>query len=385
MGKIVLSVWLLPRLRRGKAFGNRQPAIKEIMKKLIFNLILSLFILVLSGCKQNNFPAPLKFKGYENNPVLVPGEPGSWDDLNVFCCCILEYDDTIYLYYTAHSKTGNRSLGLATSTDGYYFTKFKGNPILTGDKKGYDAFGVGQAGILKEDSLWVLYFNGREIAGYASGPSFGRATAKLLQGPWTKSEEPVLTTGRRGEWDSDFISNPVLVMDNGSYRMYYSGGEDLVSYTNVYIGMATSEDGITWRKFNNPVTRQHPFVDSDPVMLTGKPGEWDYDIVLTGPVLPINSGFEMYYYGSVSPKTEDDNWEAGSIGYATSEDGIHWERYKKNPVYSVEDDPYYFKMSKKEAIIHNPKILVKDSLCILYYDYGAGVNSAISMAIAEVR
>ena len=51
----------------------------------------------------------------------------------------------------------------------------------------------------------------------------------------------------------------------------------------------------------------------------------------------------------------DDSWEAGSIGYATSEDGIHWEKYKKNPVYSVEDDPYYFKMVKKEAIIHNPR------------------------------
>ena len=41
---------------------------KEIMKKLIFNLVLSLFILVLSSCRQDNAPAPLKFKGYEGNP-----------------------------------------------------------------------------------------------------------------------------------------------------------------------------------------------------------------------------------------------------------------------------------------------------------------------------
>jgi predicted GH43/DUF377 family glycosyl hydrolase len=79
------------------------------------------------------------------------------------------------------------------------------------------------------------------------------------------------------------------------------------------------------------------------------------------------------------------SWESGSIGYATSEDGIHWEKYKKNPVYSLEDDPYYFKMPKKEAIIHDPRILVKDSLYILYYDYGAGVNSAISVATAPVK
>lgn len=359
--------------------------LKETMRKLSFNLILSLIILILSGCKQDNAPAPLKFKGYEGNPILTPGEPGSWDDLYVVCCCVLEYDDTIFLYYAGGPVRGGGSLGLATSADGYHFDKYPGNPILTGDKKGYDAFNVGPAGILREDSLWVLYFNAKEIAGYGSGPSFGRATSELLRGPWTKSEEPVLTSGRRGEWDSDFISTPVLIKDNGSYRMYYTSGEDLVSFTNIYIGMATSSDGITWKKHNNPVTRQHPFVDSDPVMFTGKPGEWDQDVIMAGTVLPIGSGFEMYYYGGVTLKKMDDNREAGSIGYATSVDGIHWEKYKKNPVYSLEDDPYYFKMSKKETIIHDPRILVRDSLCMLYYDYGGGVNSAISVAITEMK
>jgi predicted GH43/DUF377 family glycosyl hydrolase len=352
------------------------------MKKLLFNLILSLIILIISGCKQENSPVPLKFKGYEGNPILTPGEPGSWDDLYVSLCWVLEYDDTIHLYYTGSNSTGGRSLGLATSADGYHFTKYNGNPILTGDEKSYDAFGVGQAGILKEDSLWLLYFNAREIAGYGSGPSFGRATANVLLGPWTKSEEPVLTSGRRGEWDSDFISTPVLVKDNGSYRMYYTGGEDLVSFTKIYIGMATSDDGITWKKFNNPLTQQHPFVDSDPVMFTGMPGEWDQDVIMAGPILSISNGFEMYYYGSVRHNIMKDSWEAGSIGYATSEDGILWKKFEKNPVYSVEDDPYCFKMAKKEAIIHDPRILVMDSLCMMYYDYGAGVNSAISMATA---
>jgi predicted GH43/DUF377 family glycosyl hydrolase len=194
-----------------------------------------------------------------------------------------------------------------------------------------------------------------------------------------------LTSGKRGEWDSDFISTPVLVKDNGSYRMYYTSGDDLVSYTKIFIGMATSADGITWKKYNNPLTRQHPFADSDPVMFTGKLEEWDQDVMMAGPVLPISSGFEMYYYGSVRRNTMNNSWEAGSIGYATSEDGIQWVKYKKNPVYTLKDDPYYFKMLKKEAIIHDPRILVRDSLCMMYYDYGAGVNSAISMATAPVK
>jgi hypothetical protein len=128
-----------------------------------------IFFLFLTSCTDEKSSSPLKFKGYEGNPVLVPGEPGSWDDLYVVCCYVLEYDDTIFLYYVgAHSKGGG-SLGLATSADGYHFKKYPGNPILTRDKKGYDAFSVGPAGLLKEDSLWVLYFNAREIAGYGGG------------------------------------------------------------------------------------------------------------------------------------------------------------------------------------------------------------------------
>ena len=168
------------------------------MKKLIFNLVLSLFILVLSSCRQDNFPAPLKFKGYEGNPILTPGESGSWDDLYVINAFVLEDHDTIYLFYTAYSQSGSRALGLATSIDGYQFNKFKGNPILTGDKKGYDAFGVAQAQVLKVDSLWVLYFNGREIAGFSSGPSIGRATAKSLTGPWTKRRTTGADFGKKG-------------------------------------------------------------------------------------------------------------------------------------------------------------------------------------------
>ncbi|MBM3436878.1 MAG: hypothetical protein FJY07_11750, partial [Bacteroidetes bacterium] len=137
------------------------------MKKLIFNLNLCLIILVFPGCKQGQIPAPLKFKGYEGNPILTPGEPGSWDDQYIFCCDVLDYNDTVYLFYTGDSKNGRRALGLATSTDGYKFEKFNGNPILTGDGEGFDAFGVGQAQVMKNDSSWVLYFNARELVGWS--------------------------------------------------------------------------------------------------------------------------------------------------------------------------------------------------------------------------
>ena len=340
-------------------------------------------IFLAPGCRQSHSPVPLEFKGYENNPVLVQGEPGSWDDLDVYNSCVVVENDTIYLFYNAISKAGNRAIGFATSTDGFHFTRFKGNPILTGDQSGYCAFGVAQAHVLKEDSLWVMYFNSRELAGYNAGPYFGRATARSLKGPWIKGKEPILTSGKRGEWDCDFINQPsVLKLDTDRYVMYYGGGDDLPSFKNFYIGLATSTDGINWKKYNDPSTARHPFAESDPVMMTGRTGDWDADVVLCPMVISLQDGFEMYYYGGVTKAVK---LEIGSLGYANSNDGIHWKKYKNNPVYTVEDDPYYAIMAKKEAIIQSPCFLVKDSIIIMYYNYGAGVNSAIGMAVAEIK
>jgi hypothetical protein len=339
------------------------------MKRIFY-----LLALVLLSCSPDHSPGPLKFKGYEGNPVIMPGKPGSWDDLYVITAYVLEDKDTIYLFYTAYNKTGSRALGLATSTDGYQFTKYKGNPILRGDGVGYDAFGVAQAQVLKADPGWVLYFNGREIAGFSSGPSIGRATSKSLTGPWKRSDNAVLTSGRKGEWDADFIYlGPVRALNDTTYIMYYTGGPDINTEKNFFIGMATSKDGIKWNKHNDHATLNHPFADSDPVMVTGKPGEWDENIVLICDLLQQPGGSRMYY-------------ACGAFGYADSEDGIHWKKYHKNPVYTVEDDPYFYKARMiKETGIQGAKFLFRDSLCFMYYDYGHCVNSAISMAIAEIK
>ena len=103
-----------------------------------------LIMLLAPACRRDSFPPPMNFQGYEGNPILVPGEPGSWDDLYVITANVVEDKDTIYLFYLGYSQAGSRALGVATSTDGFHFVKYNVNPILQGDGEGYDAFGVGQ-------------------------------------------------------------------------------------------------------------------------------------------------------------------------------------------------------------------------------------------------
>jgi hypothetical protein len=341
------------------------------MKRQVY--LLAILVALSTSCRHDRGPDPLKFKGYEGNPVIVPGPPGTWDDLYVIMAFVMEYDDTIYLYYTAYNKTGSRALGLATSTDGFHFTKYAGNPVLTGDGEGYDAFGVAQAQVLKADTGWVLYFNGREIAGFSSGAAIGRATSTSPKGPWKKSNEPVLTTGRRGEWDSDFLYlGPVRRLDDDRYILYYTAGEHLFPEGEWYIGMAISKDGIHWDKYNDPDTPDRPFKDSDPVVKTGRTGEWDDSIVLICDLERMPGGYRLYY-------------SCDSFGYASSEDGIHWKKYSGNPFYIHEDDPFCLKKGWDDLTLQGAKLLFRDSICFMYYDYGHCENSAISMAVAEVE
>jgi predicted GH43/DUF377 family glycosyl hydrolase len=355
------------------------------MANKTFSVANFIFLLILIiSCNQSLGPTPLKFKAYERNPILTPGEPGSWDDLLVMNACILEHNDTIYLFYTGYAKNMIKAVGLATSTDGYHFTKFEGNPILEADNTGFDAYGVSQAEVFREDSLWVLYYNARETAGFGMGPSIGRAIALSLHGPWRKGEDPVITSGKLGEWDSEFLQvGSILNQNDNGYIMFYSAAYDFASQNNFLIGMATSFDGKIWKKYNDATTKEHPYADSDPVLMNGNPGEWDTDGITLGFVSKVKSGFEMYYAGFGMLEPPDLMSQFTSIGYATSVDGIHWEKYRQNPIYIYEEDPYS-KILGSVMGIQTPKLLYHDSLCFMYYDYGLGVGK-ISLATAVVK
>src|SRR3954464_11279170 len=54
---------------------------------------------------------------------------------------------------------------------------------------------------------------------------------------------------------------------------------------------------------------------------------WDDGIILGHSVIKSGSTYRMWYAGGHSIES------ATSIGYATSNDGVHWTRYSDNPVF----------------------------------------------------
>jgi hypothetical protein len=98
--------------------------------------------------------------------------------------------------------------------------------------------------------------------------------------------------------------------------MYYISG-----WYPKRIGRATSPDGITWTKYDDPAT-SGPFVHSDPI-LTGDAG-WKAGSVSSPSVWVTSARWVMAY--AAGPNT--------GVGYAVSADGIHWLKSPANPIFS---------------------------------------------------
>jgi len=72
-------------------------------------------------------------------------------------------------------------------------------------------------------------------------------------------------------------------------------------------------------------TQQWTKYEGNPVLEVGVPGEWDAGVVDHSEVIFDGGMYHMWYGGGLVVHQSD-------IGYATSEDGVHWDKYPGNPV-----------------------------------------------------
>jgi hypothetical protein len=74
----------------------------------------------------------------------------------------------------------------------------------------------------------------------------GLATATHPQGPWALEATNPILEPRAGEWDATIVNNPSVWMDtNGKWRMAYKS-DYFSDLGNLRVGVATSDDLITW-------------------------------------------------------------------------------------------------------------------------------------------
>ena len=189
------------------------------------------------------------------------------------------------------------------------------NPVLiTGNSGSWEAFAVSEPCVIMDSDTLKMWYVGWE-SGWHQKAQIGYAWS--LDGiSWQRyANNPVMTTSL--PWEGVRINHVSVIKDNDIYCMWYSAGNNYGFSTA--IGYAWSEDGLTWTK--------HP----DAVLLPGSLGEWDHFNIAVGTVIEEDDIFKMWYHGGTY-------WTGMKIGYATSADGISWTKYND---LQTEDMPYH--------------------------------------------
>jgi len=125
----------------------------------------------------------------------------------------------------------------------------------------------------------------------------------------------LLPLGEKGQWDEVWATwASVMRLGSKDWRMYYTGRDRL---RHLRIGLAFSEDGITWEKYRG-----------NPILDIGPPGSWD-SLYVYGPIVWKKSTFwKMIFTGCDA--LDSSHYQ---IGLALSSDGISWTKFRGNPVF----------------------------------------------------
>jgi predicted GH43/DUF377 family glycosyl hydrolase len=186
-----------------------------------------------------------------------------------------------------------------STADGW--KKYPENPVLGG------SYGTCfDLSVLKETGGYRLWFSWRPKASVAlveSKDGFHWSAPVIVLGP-----------NRATGWEED-INRPVVIKQDGVYRMWYTGQ----SRGHSRIGYATSRDGLTWKRMS-----------PKPVLAPGQ--AWEKAAVMCPDVIwdPDARLYRMWYSGG-------DQYEPDAIGYATSPDGLTWTKDDNNPIF--QSDP----------------------------------------------
>ena len=267
--------------------------------------------LLLTCCKQkppvnseNNstesdtarFPAALTdFLPLKNNPVFAGTGADTWDQKIRERGYILRENGIYYLWYTGYKGDDNaeKNLGLATSTDGLAWTRYKDNPI-------YDSGWVEDMSVIKHEGIYYMFAEGRGDTAHLM-----TSTDRIH---W-EEKGPLDIRKNNGEpLSKGAFGTPAIWYEQGIWYLFYERDD-------LGIWLATSTDMKVWtNKQDEPVIKMGPEI-------------YDQFGVAMDQIIKYNGRYYGYYHA-----TEYKDWHEWTSCMAVSDDLFHWEKYDRNPI-----------------------------------------------------
>lgn len=189
------------------------------------------------------------WKRFEKNPVLSPNADSSrWDSDLVAHSYIIKKNNVYYMFYDGSPKgKWLEGIGLATSKDLINWRKKGKSAVLKSGSFWWEKNHVSRCCVVPgQKGYFYMYYAGHD----GICERIGIARSKNLLS-WEKFiKEPVLDLGQKGSWDERHISDPRVIKAGNYYLMFYTGYNRGFKGS---IGLAYSKDMITWKRYSDPV------------------------------------------------------------------------------------------------------------------------------------
>ena len=231
------------------------------------------------------------------NPLLPLGELGTFDNFGTYPISVIQHEEEYLAYYAGWTRCDsvpfNTAVGMAKSKDGKVFERLGPGPILSYSPD--EPFVISGPKIRRfNDTFYLFYIAGKKwiLDNGRPEPVYRIRLATSEDGlNWKKANKDLIPT--KVEADEAQASPDVFYKD-GLYHMFFCYRYSKNYRSNAFgyrIGYAFSEDLINW-------TRDDSKVGID-VSETG----WDAEMISYPHVFELDGKLNMFYLGNGVGKT----------------------------------------------------------------------------------
>jgi predicted GH43/DUF377 family glycosyl hydrolase len=239
------------------------------------------------------------WKKYDKNPILSPSQK-DWDVSYISAngSAVLWGQKVLYFYQGVDSY-GVTNIGLATSEDGFTFSKLPKPVLAIGPLHTWDSAAVGDPYVIAKGDTLYLYYLGQNDR-FVQRLGVARSKDGIR---WEKLiSNPVLEVGAAGTFDENGLGEPSVTHVPPYFYLIYTGRD---AKENRNIGYAISTDGVNWKKMS---TRG--------LLSSEQRGNWASSVVCDTTLLSKGNGKFLVWFGGGNKPDPAQNLN-GEVGLLT--------------------------------------------------------------------
>ena len=237
-----------------------------------------------------NLKRPTEILEKANEPILLPGRLGCFDDNGVTPSCVIKDSDKTLLYYVGWNPGSTTRMnifgGLAISKDnGKTFERYSEAPII--ERCRVNPFINTAPFVFQLNNKWIMYYVAGTGWHHKDLPQYNIQIALSKNG---------LQWERKGHVAIDFIEDefalarPFIFEDNGIFKMYFSSKS--CTNPNYCLKCAESQDGLNWHR-----STQHEVIEKSKNDLDNEMIEYGAVTIYKGKKYLFYNGNNYGYYG----------------------------------------------------------------------------------------